>query len=276
MNYNFWSLVVDDPKVPADQSFAVQIGFPPDDFVYTPGKSQLASFEGHGTPYPVIQWIRGTSDEVTFKSIIWHHNELMGLPVEGEDSRNKTHDAMKKVLGKLLALKNPLDVVARPPICIFVWTAWNIRCLVENISGISPIIIDRDGIPLGYRFSITLKRYFAYSTEDSYGTATYSNGQNQSGLTRFVSVNDGDTYELIADREYGDPMVGVALRRLHYRDPFPTFGKTVKVPSVDWTRRVRTASRVPESPILRPGPDQADILSDRLNNRTRGGRVVLK
>lgn len=288
-NARFWTIATAEPRWQGKDIY-VTINFPPEDFTYSPGKSNLAIFEGHGCPYPVLQWARGSVDEITFKSILWRHNmgvssevniALYSGQVEGvtEDNyadriRELSHTYMKELLDKLVGLTRQYEDLGRPPICIFTWSIWRVRCLVEQIGNIQIIASDENHVPLGYRFTVTLKRYMNYSTEDSYAISMYDKGR--SGFTKHISFNDEDTYELIADREYGDPMLGIALRRLHSSSPFPTTGDVCKIPANAWTRTVRTAIRTPESPILKSSEDRINIFSDRLNNRSSGSRIILK
>lgn len=283
---NYWYITTTEEDITNKK---IQINFPPEDFVIMTGGSDIAEFSGYGMPYPVLQWIRGTSDEITFNSMIWYekikrssvvfpenivfgnvifpeNRELgleelslqlpspyfdleemtLNLPFPGSDLNDK--------LLELQSLTKPIKKLGRPPICLFKWSAWFIKCMVVSITNIQPMFPAATvPHPLGYRFSVTLRRYVDYN--DNLATTDYTHG-----WTKRIKVLEGDTYEMIAKREYGDPQLGVALRRLHPKKPVLNTGDVLFIPSKDWARTQKANSKMKLSHILSPNAE--DTISD--------------
>lgn len=56
--------------------------------------------------------------------------------------------------------------------------------------------------------------------------------------TRYARVKDGDYYELLAQQEYGDPMVGVVLRQRHPTKAILKTGDNIPLPALEGVRGI--------------------------------------
>lgn len=151
--------------------------------------------------HPILQWIRGELEVVTFTAKLW-----------AKDSEDMT------VEQRLVALENLVrraSDLGRPPICAFSWGALgtlNIECLVKTIGNVTYDEVREDGTLRGVTLPITLWRY-----EEVTLTATDSSIPET--FTRIRRSRKGDTYESIALNEYADATLGILLRQLNPRTP---------------------------------------------------------
>jgi hypothetical protein len=158
-----------------------------------------------GRPQPVLQWVRGALDRITFSARVWSRHTL-------ED--------VGEMIDQIKALARFDAELGRPPICIFLWGGdLAMQCVVETVGGVQWDEIRGDGKARGAVFQITLLRYEPFEQE---ATDTIQ-------IPRFSLVRGagpGDTYESIARRAYGDAMKGVWLRQIHAADPSDLNKKT--------------------------------------------------
>lgn len=169
---------------------------------------KLAEMPSVGKQNPVIQWIHGLTEVVTFQARLWAHD--------------KDDDAVEARLARLEKLVKQTDEdpsipggkFAPPPVCSFSWgfdpSLQMEDCLVESIGGITYDEIRPDGTLRGATLQITLKRFEEVTLVPTDPTVQERN-------TRIRRAKKGDTYESIALDEYGDPMFGVLLRQLNPR-----------------------------------------------------------
>lgn len=166
---------------------------------------QIGSLVGEGGGFsrtsPLIQWLGGKLETVTFRTRLF-----------SEHSQSNTAANKLRILEKLNKSIAPLN---RPPLVRFFWgraIPGGMPCIVEDIGGVVYDDLRPDGTVRGAILSISLKRYTPYIMERAV--------VSPDARTPIYEVRAGDTYEMIAARKYGDPMLGVPLRQQTVRFPF--------------------------------------------------------
>jgi hypothetical protein len=150
--------------------------------------------------YPILQWISGELEEISFQAKLW------------------ATDSTDSVEERLLRLENLVrrnSDLKRPPVCCFAWgglETLQMDCLVKSIGGVTYDEIRDDGTFRGATLSITLMRY-----EEVQWKVTDPSVPEK--FTRIRRAKRGDTYEALAQDEYGNPLLGVLLRQLNPRTP---------------------------------------------------------
>jgi hypothetical protein len=215
-----------------------------------------------GMEQPVLQFICGELETITLDVKVWAkwHDPtgLLSAAASAIGLDPKWSDILEHVDEiKNLARKNP--DIGRPHIYLFSLGSQLVQTVV--VKSVGGIRYDRvrplDGTLRGVLFSLTLARYVPYGEE------AFSGQTNESLV---VFAYKGETYEGIAERVYGDPVVGEALRR---RNPDKTeleAGDQIHVPPA------RTLSRevkplTPQSLFLKRAEAQRDVLIDVISVR---------
>lgn len=192
-NNTTWRLeVADEDSAFLDATFEAQ--FEAQDLTVDRVGGQIAEATTVNREHPIAQWIAGLSERVTFTGRLWAKHAL---------------DDIKERLDELLKFTWRIEELKRPPICIFsIGPQFDLQCLVETISNIRFDSFRSDGSIRGVTFSVTLVRYTLFGIKKTDPTA-------KEPSTRHYIARQGDTFESIAKREYGDALFGVNLRRLH-------------------------------------------------------------
>jgi hypothetical protein len=149
-----------------------------------------------GLDHPIIQFVRGALETITLEAKVWaNHQGVLGL---GEDN-------IKEVVDQLRNLPRRDSRYGRPMVWLLsVGDEFSQQVVVRSVGGIRYDRLRPWNKSLrGAMFSIEFIRYIEYTLEDSASKAE----------SLIVSVQQGDFYERIAAREYGDPNLGDALRR---------------------------------------------------------------
>jgi len=174
--------------------------FTPQDLSKTVAGS-IAVGESVGLDRPILQWISGEVEEVSFRAKLW-----------AADSEDFT---VEDRLVRLETLVRRNSDLGRPPVCNFgLGSLATLRfdCLVRSIGGVTYDEVREDGTLRGVSLTITLLRY-----EEVDWVVTDPSVPQQ--FTRVRRARAGDTYETIARDEYGDALLGVLLRQLNPRVP---------------------------------------------------------
>jgi len=162
--------------------------------------ARIEAGESVNRDYPILQWICGEVEEVTFKAKLWA-TDCMDTTVEER-------------LARLEGLVRRNSDLKRPPICGFCWgslgTLQMMDCLVKSIGGVVYDEVREDGSFRGASLQITLLRYEAPDW-------TVTDPTTPEKMTRIRRAKRGDTYESIARAEYGNALLGVLLRQLNPR-----------------------------------------------------------
>lgn len=141
------------------------------------------------------------------------------------------------------------DSLERPPILEF-WVGngsfnlFNNQTILQSLSGIA---YHRPTFLGGLRhveFTVNLREYKEATVEDL-----------AIGNTRFHRAKFADYYEALAEREYGNPRLGDAIRKLHPDKPNIQTGNVIELPTQSKLRRTKlTQTSIP----LQTGFDRKD------------------
>jgi hypothetical protein len=151
--------------------------------------------------YPIVQWVRGELEVVTFSARLW--------------AKDSTDLTVSQRLVQLENLVRRASDLKRPPICAFSLGSLAtvaIDCLVKSIGGVTYDDVRPDGTLRGATLQVTLWRYEEVTLKATDPSVPASQ-------TRIRRSKRGDTYESVALTEYGDPELGILLRQLNPRRP---------------------------------------------------------
>lgn len=196
-----WHLLVqeDAPTANLHQGDRIYGQFTPQDVSHQLG-ANVPEAGGFSRTNPLVQWVGGTVETLSFQARLF-----------SEHSQDQT--ATEK-LEQLKKLRESLPPMNRPPITTFFWGLafpGGIRCLVESLGGVKYDEIRPDGTIRGVTLSITLKKVTPHNL--------VRNVQTPMEQTPLHTVREGETYEMIANRRWGDPLLGVPLRNKNPRFP---------------------------------------------------------
>lgn len=173
---------------------------------------------------PVIQWLNGQADTLNFQGRVYQKDEDDATP---EVQINK----LKEWTRYDQNLQRPAVVGVE----IGDGHVKMVEAVILTIGGVAYDRVTASGKLRGATFTITLKRYEKFTLDPA---------NEPSGETRYARAKDTDYYELLAEREYGLPLLGDRLRKRAPDQPNLQTGDIVKLPSV---RVVRKESVEPES-----------------------------
>ncbi len=213
-----WSLQNKD-----NPSFTIQGQYAPLEYTENSGaKIQDVSTVNNKEPFP--QWVGGEGDTSTFKARIFRPDPL------DTGSVRKDVEALKKA-----TKKDPK--LFRAPLFRFQWgEEIQFDCFVVTVGGVKYDEITDTGLIKGAEFQLVLRRIenipqqgfskLSDITGLSKGLKAVSTflGDSPSLLIsifgaslhrkgKTITTKEGDTFESIAQLEYGDPLVGDILRR---------------------------------------------------------------
>lgn len=228
--------------------------------------SGVWSVEGTvGLDQPIIQFIRGNADTITMDLRVFAQHQGQGLGASfdaavdlvtggGFADPDNVADRVNQV--KSLARKD--RVLGRPHVWeISIGSEFSQQVIVNSVSGIRyDSFRAKDGSIRGIRCSVTMTRYEPYDVRDL-------TAQAESLVT---PVKEGETYEHIAKRVHGDPLVGEALRRRNPDKRNLEQGDLVHVPKLS-TLRKEVLPLTPQSLFFKTGDAQRQVLLDALDVR---------
>ena len=162
---------------------------------------QIATASSVNSQYPILQWVAGELETITFSVKLWNTDSI-------DFSVDERLERLEDLVKRNFDLK-------RPPVCAFAWgdvPSLSVDCLVKTLGGITYDEVRDDGTLRGVSLSIQLNRFdeIEFEITDSSVPETF---------TRIRRAKKGDTYESIALDEYSDPILGVLLRQLNPRIP---------------------------------------------------------
>lgn len=160
---------------------------------------------------PVIQWTGGKVKTFTFRAQLYSRD---------------TSDDVRAQLKRFEALAIKDDTLGRPPVVLFTYgRVINEIVLIENVD---PQItkLRSDGEPREVFLSFTMHRYKPFRQQQIDPTKPTKESYQ---LRASAALK---TYEAIALKHYGNPLLGDRLRKRHPDRPLtPEVGKLVKVPA---------------------------------------------
>jgi hypothetical protein len=204
-----WVLMnVDDPKEPA-----IKGQFEPQNTT----REKRNVWAEHNTlnrSHPILQFVNKESETLSFGAVMY--------------AVDSTYD----IAADLAALEEWADPVAklnnRPPILSFSVGDGSIfmeQCVIESISGITYGALTKLGKLREVRCTVNLRQYHPFSIEE---TAIYE--------TRYHRTKGGEYYEMLAQREYGNPQLGVVIQQQHPSQAILEAGDVVRLPSIEAVR----------------------------------------
>lgn len=210
-----------------DHNIEVKMQFPLSEGVRISVGGNVAEQPRFGLQDPVVQWVAGRTRTFTFNTMLFARHE-------SEDIASKLR-ALEK-----LATRDPF--LGRTPICYFTYgDTVSETVLVETVDEELIDVLQFSGQPRRVNLSISMKRYIPFSQ-----TALDPSKPKKESYYLVASAAER-SYEAIAKRFYGDPMLGDRLRKRHPEYPFtPEIGMKVHVPpkAVLLTEVVEPASHV--------------------------------
>ena len=200
----------------------------------------------------ITQFLHGNVETITFQARFYAVFAL--LEVEKKVEQLKSWTRKDEDLG-------------RPPICYF-WVGLDQHakmesCVIENVA----VTYDKPGFlgsMQGATVQISLRRYDPFSLDE---VTNFD--------TRYHFAKPGDTYEMLAAKEYGDPMLGIQLRQNHPQSMELSPGDIVKLPARSGS--IRNARREPSSLAMknlhrrRQNPEKTN--HERLRSKRREKRL---
>lgn len=169
--------------------------------------SNYAEMTALNRRYPILKYTSGKLNTIQFDATIVAKSTADYARVK--DSVNKLRKWSLKV-----------DELGRPPLISF-WIAdgsiVNYPTAILN-ANVTYKNITRQGNHTEFSVGISITRYEEYNLE----TVSFD--------TKYYFASDGDTHELLAAREYGRPLLGVALRQAHGKAELE-LGDQVKLPA---------------------------------------------
>jgi hypothetical protein len=142
-------------------------------------------------PHPLLQYLQGQSDVFNVSSQFLH--------------RDITDDSINEKINKLYSFCRRDQRFGRPPICRFAigdGTVVNMEVILLKVSSVKYSQPDFLGGVRQVKFTLNFRRFTRFSLRDI-----------PQSDTRFHRTASGQYYELIAQREYGDPLIGDYIRK---------------------------------------------------------------
>jgi len=164
--------------------------------------SILDSAGGYSRSSPVVGWVGGKLNTFTFPA------RLFSRHVNDNTAENKLNDLKK--------LTERSALLGRAPLVRFFWGSLfqdGFLCFIESVDSDFPYNNMRsDGTIRDVTVNISITKFSRYRYYEERDFTPLE-------ATPAVRVKAGDTYEMIAKRIYGDPLLGVLLRRKNPRFP---------------------------------------------------------
>lgn len=167
---------------------------------------------------PITQFLHGNADQLTFQARVFQKH---ALDFNVEEKLEKLIDWTKKD-----------KELGRPPIVLF-WIGAGSSAFFGDgfatIDSITDILFDSVtilGEVRGATFTINLTEFAEFDLEK--GT--------EGGNTRFHKAKTGEYMELVAAREYGDPLLGDIIRKNHPDLQVVQVGDTIALPAIELIR----------------------------------------
>jgi len=197
----------------------------------------------------IIQYLNSKADTLVLQAGFFAQDFTKGAAVEER-------------LEKLVSWAKRDPDLLRPPRVLFWIGNGHLEQLsvIDSISGITygePTIL---GEIREVSFTVNLLQFVEFNLDDQ-----------ESFDTRFHHTKERDYYELLTQREYGDPLRGDVIRKQHPTQPNLTPGAIVRLPSIEGVRteRVETKSIPLKTAYGRKETPQRSLRIDMFDRRNR-------
>lgn len=207
-----------------------------------------SSVSGLNREHPILQFSHGDQQSFTFDARLFAKHQL---------------DSVEDVLRELERSTQRDPQLKRPPRWEFIWgSVIHETVIVESVGNIRYDDIRVDGSVRGVLLSITLQVYRGADVE-----LTQPGAPRPS--TFYVHTRTDDQWEDLAEREYGDALLGDLLRRRHPDLPFPgqVPGTIVALPPLE---TLRDEVVEPTAPPLQRTPDGLKLRRELFEKRGQG------
>jgi len=183
----------------------------PDDGINISHGGALVDQARFGEEEPITHWVHGTTRTITFSAVLFTRHT-------GE------RDLVGDLLEQILSLTRKDPNYGRPPICHFKYGTFGETVLVEK-ADTNIVSVDDSGSPREVRLSITLRKYTPFSQQRIDPTKPAKES------FYLIATEAERSYEALARRFYGDPLLADVIRRRHPAEPFaPRVGDKIKIP----------------------------------------------
>lgn len=165
---------------------------------------------------PILQFISGKAETLSISARFFR--------------RDMSDETVDVKTNKLISWTKRDQRKGRPPILTF-WigdgTVVVMQVILEGISGMQYSAPNFFGGVREVKFTLNLRQHTPFSTTDKEVTDT-----------RYHRTKEGQYYELIAEEEYGNPLLGDVIRKLDYHVGKQLLrpGDVVKLPSIEGVR----------------------------------------
>jgi len=187
--------------------------FPHDGFTRNTG-SNISRTTSLNRQNPILQFLNGKEETLSLKSRFYMRDITSSDPAAKVD--------------KLVSWSQLDSIVRRPPVCLFMLgtsSSLTKQVIIESVTDIEynqPTFL---GDVRHVTFTMNMIVYVPFSVDDTQNTDT-----------RYARAKEGDYYELLAQQEYGNPMLGVVLRQRSINVPLIGTGDIVVLPSIEGIR----------------------------------------
>jgi len=257
------------------------------DFIAQNLEETIGAFLGETTTInkstPAFQWVRGEAETISFTARLWKTSDLF-------TSINQQLAELKRFARRDSTLKRA------PKVQLVIGTD------LEFVGFIRGVRISYDEIRTNgaLRGAIVDIQFQKTSTENEIkdsasnlaGAIKFGAGIIAGGIgiastvkslvnipgaslhtqSRTVNVKDGDTLESIADKEYGDPLLGDVLRRVQPGKATLTPGDEIILIEADEISQIRVTQ---QSIALKNTPENLDLRDLKLASRNRPTTIFL-
>jgi hypothetical protein len=229
-----------------------------------------------GRQHPVTQYLNGNLDTLSFEGRIRARDVF-----ETQGFRASPANISSFVQGGPPILKpgERLDLLVswtrvdpdlgRPPLVYFSLGEGDVGygdslSIITSIDNIVYDTLTNNGELRGCVFTVNLQQY-----EDDYEIGTFEPPE-----TRYARAKNGEYYELLCQREYGNPLLAIEILNRHPEQPIPQPGDIVRLPSFDAIRSAKLATRSIALSGIRssaesPQKDLRQHYTDRLNRQKK-------
>lgn len=176
--------------------------------------STIAEQPRFGFQDPITNWTQGKTTTFSFTTMLFARSD-------------NEADNVNQLVADFTSLAKKDEELGRSPICLF--TYGNIISETVIVESVDPTFrkILRDGDPQEVSLNITLRKYVPFSSQ------RLVDPSKPAKESLYLVASDSEkSYEQLARRFYGDPLLGDRLRKRHPQNPLaPALGSVVRIPN---------------------------------------------